>query len=167
MPVLLTDTGHYYEHISGVFNWADAQSDAQARTFNGVHGYLATVTSSVENAFLGILANDGWLGGSDQAIEGTWVWADGPEAGTVFWQGGVGGSSPTYASWGGGEPNNLGDEDYLHYSGGTWNDLSINNQSFGYFVEFDPPSGNAPAPLTLSLLVLGMLGLRLSSRRSR
>jgi hypothetical protein len=40
---------------------------------------LATVTSAAEDAFLATLAPIGWLGGTDQDSEGTWIWADGPE----------------------------------------------------------------------------------------
>ena len=45
--------------------------------------------------------------------EGTWVWADCPEAGQASWIDGV---TQTYANWNGGEPNNVVNEDYLHFT---------------------------------------------------
>jgi hypothetical protein len=57
-----------------------------------LRGYLATVTSPAENDFLAsrFKADDGswyqgWLGGSDAAQEGDWIWVDGPEADIRFW----------------------------------------------------------------------------------
>ncbi|NBS55303.1 hypothetical protein EBT23_07095, partial [bacterium] len=91
-----------------------ARSAAKAREVNGEAGYLANVTSEEENAFLlGLLqeaAKDAWLGGSDTAGTG-YRWFDGPEAGTLFWNGvGNGGSavSGQYSNWGAGEPNDFG-----------------------------------------------------------
>jgi hypothetical protein len=115
--------------------------------------YLATVTSAEENQYLyDLMANSGqntggWLGGSDVASEGTWIWTGGAEAGTVFWNGLADGSAPPgqFESWEVGEPNefwhnlpqpvNL-DEDYLHMWGyaPVWNDIYA-TATFGYFVE--------------------------------
>jgi VCBS repeat-containing protein len=115
--------------------------------------YLATVTSAEENQYLyDLMANSGlntggWLGGSDVASEGTWIWTGGAEAGTVFWNGLADGSAPPgqFESWEVGEPNefwrNLNppqplDEDYLHMWGyaPVWNDIYA-TATFGYFVE--------------------------------
>jgi hypothetical protein len=73
---------------------------------HGVRGYLATITSAQEQAFVfrNIAASDIWIGASDDhrllnaalgttayadqsAAEGAWHWVVGPEAGTRFWQG--------------------------------------------------------------------------------
>ncbi len=61
-------------------------------------------------------------------MEGVWKWMTGPEAGSVFWHGGINGSAPTrpYANWpAGGESNNLLDEDYDHINqiNSYWNAL--------------------------------------------
>ena len=155
--------GHFYEFITGGIDWPTARAAALAQTHLGQQGYLATVTSAAENAFLVGLQEDGWIGGTDQTTEGVWVWADGPEAGLNFWNGGSGGSSPagTFASWGGGEPNNFIDEDATQLSGGTWNDLPLTAGVGGYFVEFDAPipTGQVPEPSTYLLFGTALLGL--------
>ncbi|NBT90017.1 MAG: DUF5011 domain-containing protein [Verrucomicrobia bacterium] len=106
--------GHVYEYVGTTADWPAARNAAKARQINGVAGYLANVTSAGENAFLlGLLqeaAKDAWLGGSDTAGTG-YRWFDGPEAGTLFWNGvGNGGSavSGQYSNWGAGEPNDFG-----------------------------------------------------------
>ena len=60
---------------------------------------------------------EGVIGGSDASAEGTWEWANGPEAGQVFWTGGQGGAAANglYANFLAGEPNNSGDQDYLSF----------------------------------------------------
>src|SRR5690606_14753608 len=118
--------GHYYEYVSAPgMTWADAKAAAESRELFGLKGYLATVTSAEENAFITPkLGGDGWMGASDAAIEGQWRWVTGPEAGTLFWTGTGSGSSVdgNYENWGDGEPNNAGEEDYAHFisSNGKW-----------------------------------------------
>lgn len=83
-------TQHMYEvvnHGSSITATA-ARSAATARTLNGINGYLANITSSDENSFVAArITQDGWFGASDAGLEGDWVWLDGPESGTLFWQG--------------------------------------------------------------------------------
>jgi len=154
--------GHYYDFVAGAFTWEEAFAAANAATLSTpggeVNGYLATITSAGENAFLVGIAPNGWFGGSDRDEEGTWVWMNGPELGQVFWSGGPGGTAPggSFASWNGGEPNNLGNEDYAHTNNGAWNDYP-NGISLGYYVEFDaaPAVGGVPEPSAWALMILG------------
>ncbi|TYA92211.1 Ig-like domain-containing protein [Seonamhaeicola marinus] len=132
----LPSTGHYYEYVANTgITWTQARAAAAARTYFGLQGYLATITSAEEAQLSGEqAAGAGWIGGSDAASEGVWEWVTGPEAGTVFWNGGINGTTPNYANWNSNEPNDCcspsnGDENYAHVTSpnigtrGSWNDL--------------------------------------------
>ena len=158
----LPSTGHYYEYIpSSGITWTAARTAAAARTYYGLQGYLATIGSPEEAQLSGEQAGGaGWLGGTDEAVEGVWRWVTGPEAGTIFWNGGINGSTPNYANWNTGEPNNLGDEDYVHVTfnvgpPGKWNDLpnpgtSGNYYPQGYIVEYGGMPGDPDVDISAS-----------------
>ena len=157
----LPATGHYYMYVDDLgITWTEANSAANASTYFGQQGYLATLTSQEEADFSGSqAAGTGWIGGSDAATEGVWKWVTGPEAGLTFWNGTAGGSSPNFAFWNTGEPNNSGNEDYAHIThpninpNGSWNDLtntgstSGDYQPQGYVVEY----GGMPGDPTLNI----------------
>jgi gliding motility-associated-like protein len=151
----LPSTDHYYEYVeANLIDWESARQAAENRTYFGLQGYLATVTTPDEAQLTGEqAAGTGWIGGSDAAQEGVWRWVTGPEAGTIFWNGGPGGSTPNFAFWNTGEPNNAGDEDYAHVTDpsvgilGSWNDLPLvgGNGPFvprGYVVEYGGMPGD-------------------------
>lgn len=136
------ENGHVYEYVPGSYSWTAARDEAATKTYEGIPGYLATITSQSENDFIQTkLAGDAWLGATDTAVEGQWRWATGPEAGTLFYSGlgdfGGAAESGQYANWKAGEPNQMGDEDCMEvYIGeGTWNDWPCNNTT-GYVVEY-------------------------------
>jgi hypothetical protein len=149
--------------------WDAARADALSRTHLGLSGYLATVTSAAENLFIDSLegpfqTRGGWLGGSDSAVEGEWRWIDGPEAGLLFWQGDSNGSSPGYAKWGSGWPN---EEDYVEFRNDTWAS-SPGGQSLSYYVEYSaapPPPNGVPLPGTISMVALGLGAVCVTRRR--
>jgi hypothetical protein len=164
--------GHYYEFVPTGLTWTAAKAAAAARTYYGLAGYLATITTAGENAFISAkLTATGWIGASDAANEGQWRWVTGPENGTLFYIENTLQSCPpapdtctqgthTYASWNSGEPNNSGGENYAQfYAGGlgTWNDLN-GTQALGYVVEYggtagDPtPQVSGPKAVTVSSL---------------
>lgn len=165
----LPSTGHYYEYIPSLgITWTSANAAASSSTYFGLQGYLATLTSQEEADFSGSQASGvGWIGGSDAATEGVWLWVTGPEAGTNFWNGTAGGSSPNFAFWNTGEPNQSGNEDYAHIThpnvnpNGSWNDLtntgaaSGNYQPQGYVVEY----GGMPGDPVLSLTATTTLNM--------
>jgi hypothetical protein len=149
--------GHYYEFVNTPMDWTSAKAAAESRSLFGLGGYLATITSAEENAFLSSkLQADGWIGCADAfdqinastgtstyadqiASEGNWYWVCGPEKGTMF---SVGNDNPitvTFANWTSGEPNNSGGVE--HYgqiyfgNNGTWNDLP-NDPSLALMVEY-------------------------------
>lgn len=114
--------GHYYAMTEGLgVSWSQTESRAVA-----LGGHLASITSQAEQDFINdtFLSNDpstiSWIGLTDEAQEGTFVWTTGEPL--------------QYTNWAPGEPNNAyGLEDYVcvnwHHiynndSKGTWNDLS-------------------------------------------
>ena len=137
-----TFNGHAYEIIDSKVNWATAKSLAEGSAFGGVGGYLATVTSTGEEAYLQARMNDGaWIGGSDSSSEGDWRWVTGPENNTLFWSGG----SPmngAYTLWQAGQPDNNGDEDCLElrFNGSeSWNDEKCSSLR-NYIIEYGTDS---------------------------
>ena len=175
--------GHYYEWIDNgaEIAWTDARAAALALTYNGEPGYLVNITAAEENAFVGSLAPDGWIGATDKDVEGEWRWADGPESGMLFWFGDETGSvvAPfNFASWHPAEPNDFmdlfpGGEDYAHLSvggvgGDGWNDLPNVERTprSSYFVEYgsDLRLAPAPEPATLVIFAFGLAGLGMMRR---
>ena len=109
--------GHSYYRSTGSMTWTDAR---QACLNMG--GHLVTVTSPAENNFIFNLWPNGWIGLTDEVVEGQWRW--------------VTGEPFSWSNWNGGEPNNAGNEDYIQFvGGGKWNDLP--NVSLPYVLEFE------------------------------
>jgi expansin (peptidoglycan-binding protein) len=162
-PVQFADNGHWYEFVSTRLNWDDARAAAGSASYNGLTGYLATITSAAENTFAATLLNglSAYVGGSDAAVEGQWMWLTGPEAGTAF----------GYTNWNVGEPNNAGtaqNEDVLHIGvarTGGWNDMAATN-TYGYLIEYSALPTTLPEPSTV-LLTLAALGAAVGLRRRR
>lgn len=167
-PNFLPSTQHYYEFVSASgITWTDAQIAASNRTYFGLQGYLATLISQEEADFSGSQAQGvGWIGANDTAVEGEWRWVTGPEAGTQFWSGNVGGTELTYAFWNSGEPNNVGGggEDYAHITDnsvgvlGSWNDLPNGGgggayAAQGYVVEYGGMFGDPILYITLTTTI--------------
>jgi len=142
-------------------------------------GYLATITSAEENAFVYGLASANpsfWrlmLWGGDYAL-GPWLGGVQPPGSTEpagGWQW-VTGEAWSYTDWqpATGEPNNQGDEDRLHLYriNGVigWNDVSGSYSAAppAYILEVGP----VPEPSSLFLVLVGALlfGARLSRRRA-
>ncbi|PZX93593.1 lectin [Flavobacterium aquariorum] len=160
----LPRNGHYYEYVPNLgITWTDAKTAADIRTYYGLKGYLATLTAADEAQLAGKQApGAGWIGGSDAETENVWKWVTGPEAGTIFWNGLSSGSSPNFAFWNSGEPNQAGDEDYAHITApgvgiaGSWNDLanagspSGDYQPKGYIVEYGGTPGDPVLQLSAS-----------------
>lgn len=153
--------GHWYEFVNdGSLNWSQSETAAASSVYNGLTGYLATITSDEENSFINSLVsgNTVWVGGSDAAQEGVWQWVTGPEAGTTF----------SYTNWEPGEPNNAGDEDYLQMNwavtNGQWNDFSDRAWTSGYVVEYSAP---VPEPETYAMLLVGLGAMGAGLRRRK
>lgn len=142
--------GHYYELITANLTWSEAKAAAEASLFAGLAGYLVSITSAEEQAFLNVSVNpssvQAWIGATDEAVEGSYVWSGGPEDGDAL----------GYTNWSVGEPNNFGGEDYAigWWSGDRWNDLPGNSRA-SYIVEYSGTSA-VPIPATLPLFVGGL-----------
>jgi hypothetical protein len=150
--------GHYYDIVSvpAGISWTDASIAAF-----GAGGYLATVTSGAENAFIYNNLVDNpvywnqepggsnlgpWLGGYQTSDNGSqpadnWTWVT---------------AEPfSYTNWHSGEPNNFTGvlENFLSFKcyppgcrSALWNDLPDNISVYGtaviaYVVEWDTPTG--------------------------
>jgi hypothetical protein len=167
-------TEHFYEYVAGSITFTNSVTAAQARSYFGRAGYLATMSSEAENNFVWrLMASDCWFGASDEvglvnsakgttafasqaAVEGRWHWISGPEKGINFSNGNSGAGPTTvsgqYAKWAPGEPNNAGSEHYgQFYSAnlGQWNDLP-NTILGGYLCEY----GDMPGDITSSVTIL-------------
>jgi hypothetical protein len=135
--------GHFYRPISTGATYTNARTLSSQQTFKGQTGYLVTITSADEDAF--IFANvpqaSIWFALTDEETEGQWKIDAGPEKGTLIKTSNgqtAGNIQGQYNNWAGGEPNNSGNEDYAvtKWGGGSqWNDLP-NNFSCAYVVEF-------------------------------
>lgn len=105
--------GHWYQVISSTtpVTWLQANDSALS-----LGGYLATITSAGEEAFVRSMGSTnlvGWLGARDVEVEGDWTW--------------INGESWSYQNWYPPAPNDVGGvEDYLVMSFGPeagWNDV--------------------------------------------
>ena len=123
--------GHGYEVYADRLSWRQAQAFARSRG-----GYLASIGSAAEDAFIAALAPDTlnpWIGLWQQpgSIEpaGGWVWDSG--------------ESTPYRAWAPNEPNDTGGvEAYAHLWGSRpgWNDtIDEPRAASGFVVEFDAP----------------------------
>lgn len=154
--------GHWYDVIftNAAMTWSAAKSAASSSAHLNMTGHLATVTSQEEQTFLNDLNpswDRAWLGGTDEASEGTWTW--------------ITGEAFEFSNWSPGEPNNSfnGPENYMlgwwDYTSG-WNDAADSEafQTSAYAVEYSAPAP-IPVPAAFPLLgtalaVLGSLGWR-------
>jgi hypothetical protein len=134
--------GHFYRPISTGATYTNARTLASQQTFKGQQGYLVTITSADEDAFIfnNVPQSNIWFALSDAASEARWTIDAGPEAGTLIKinNGQLNGNIPgQYNNWAPGEPNDSGNEDYAvtKWNGSQWNDLP-NNFNNPYVVEF-------------------------------
>lgn len=151
-PVYFSGTGHFYELVQSAVDWSNAETDARTRSFNGVNGYLACVSSAAENDFLvskiaplmrGSLFQ-AWVGGyqpdgSDEPA-GNWTWLSGEQ-----WN---------YSNWADGQPNNdwSGTEHCMVFytkqsvfgEVGQWGDARQTEQMY-YIVEYPGTAANINA----------------------
>jgi len=133
-PKYNPDNGHFYDVINTPANWNDAKTDAESRTFFGLSGHLATITSQAEQDFLVQTVNvpgRAIIGAyqTDKTAEpaGNWAW--------------VTGETWSFTLWNGGEPNNSGGgEDCAHLwpiANRAWNDIPCTFVESNYVIEYE------------------------------
>ncbi len=152
---LVTDeaSGHHYLTPSGTLSWPAARDAAAALTYNGLTGYLVTITSSTENTFVSTAtgATTHYIAATSEIdyinpllppedryanefdARSQYHWGAGPEAGERV----------TWAPWFPGEPNGPAAERCLltnwfpapEFGPGLWNDGGC-APSYPYVVEF-------------------------------
>jgi hypothetical protein len=147
--------GHFYRPISTGATYTNARAAALTTTFKGQQGYLVTITSADEDAFIfnNVPQGNIWFALTDEVEEARWTIDAGPEKGTLIKinNGQTNGNIPgQYNNWAGGEPNNSGNEDYAvtKWGGGSqWNDLP-NHFSCPYVIEYGTWSNPDDATFT-------------------
>jgi hypothetical protein len=135
--------GHFYRPIATTATYTNARAAALLTTFKGQKGYLVTITSADEDAFIfnNVPQTNIWFALTDEASEARWTIDAGPEKGTLIKinNGQLNGNIPgQYNNWANGEPNDSGNEDYAvtKWGGGSqWNDLP-NNFNNPYVIEY-------------------------------
>ena len=175
--------GHTYKIVTSPATWSAASTNAKKMRVGEHNGYLVRIDSKGENdavfdalishlsesQLASTIANDGseapfiWLGGSDIAQEGEWVWENNDDQ---FWSGDFNGSAVAgrYTNWGIQPDSASGPEDALAMgladwpepfydlgAAGQWNDLDVGNKLV-YVVEFD---GKPDLRLSIEEPVLG------------
>ena len=147
-PTFNPANGHYYQLVESNLSWSAAKAAAEASSYGGAQGHLATITSQSENDFVKSLVNHSTL---------DWVWIGGrqPDACQLPKDSGwewVTGEAWSYTNWAGTEPNDFQGtcESLLiiHGAGGggnfgKWTDLAASHSAYGtplkpYVVEYTP-----------------------------
>jgi hypothetical protein len=150
-PIKNPSNGNTY-YLLSQNNWTLSQLEAVS-----LGGNLVTINDLAENNWVvsqfsnfGGTARALWIGLSDAATEGTFVWASGEQS--------------AYRNWGSGEPNNhLGVEDWVHifpstdFRFGKWNDAPNSSNAFGFAMHGVVEVKAIPEPSTLAIGAL--LGL--------
>jgi hypothetical protein len=111
--VIQAPNGHAYQYVAAPnIRWDTARAEAAKQSYNGRHGYLATMDDRAEFDFVmqrifpGEDTDVTYLGGR-QTAPGQWRWVTGPDAaedggkGRLFWTGYEGGQAPEgrFALW--------------------------------------------------------------------
>lgn len=174
------ENGHYYEAVTGGVTWEQALAAASRKTYQGMQGYLCTITSQNENDFAySLVGVDSWIGGAcerkytdplnDGSVEEwAYFWVCGPEKGTPICTNrgvAIGGS---YVNWCPGQPDSFnGGETCMQLnlkmfatSGppGQWNNLGRSISLSTYVVEYggmpdDPDDGGPGADADVAVKV--------------
>ena len=157
---------HYYVWVaSSGIDYGPAYSEAKTYYFQGMRGYMATITSEYESELLTEISKlEGWSGGarttdvisdkrtsisnpthSNSGIGIYYRWLCGPETDFRYYQGpkynstGAGPMNNAFSGWNPTEPNDSSSENCMqvNHTNLRWNDYYAWNDNIkGYFIEF-------------------------------
>ena len=174
------NSSRYYRYVSTATSWTNARTAAESAYLFGLRGYLAEITSSAENTFIGseTSASNIWIGATEDettaanpggftgssytgAAGQKWIWQGAIQTPLPTGSGGAAGNtgntlSGVFSSWASGEPNNDSkpgqDCAVTNWSGsrGNWNDLQCGYLT-GYLIEFGGRSGETSTASTTTL----------------
>lgn len=153
-PVYNPVTGHWYERVDAPLTWIESKAAAEARSYNDMQGYLATITSAQENWWIvsnlgGAETLDHWLGGHLE--DGRWKWITGESWSYTNWWSSLGWVEPS----GDGDALQFDDAEQTLPDPGYWNDFPKVRTDAGYIVEYTP----VPLPGSFWLFGSGMAGI--------
>ncbi len=161
--------GHWYDFgYDSSRTKAGCKSWAESLTYNGQAGYLVTITSDDEQAFIYtniLIPNPGryYTGGKR--------WDEGDGVTPLGWSWDHGnGDAWGYTNWGSGQPSTASANDDLEIQAdGTWRAIDGYITHSGGIVEFDaaPQTSAVPEPATMLLLGPGLIGLAVLTRKKR
>ena len=123
---------HYiYYHNAGL-NWLDARQ----KCLNNGGDLLVINNAQKQSHYASILNSNSWIGLYQDVNDpnysepsGGWKWVDGTPL--------------TFENWNSGEPNNVGGEEYGHFTGGNhfWNDLPLSS-NLPFTMQLDKSAAN-------------------------
>lgn len=134
-PITNPANGHDY-YLLEASTWTAAEAEAVS-----LGGHLVTINDAAEDDWiytseLGSAHN--WIGFTDAAQEGNWVWISGEPVG--------------YTNWLPGSPNNTGGiEHYAEWDRNSWNDVPND----GWGIPHEGIVEVVPDPSTLALILMG------------
>jgi len=122
----VTASGACYALFETKLNWLSARGRCQAL---GSGWDLASIRSSLDlEVLLPLVTAEMWVGASDRALEGTWLWID---SSSVFWRGSgtsAGAVDGLYSNWNRDEPNGNDPSDCMRIlPGAKWADFQCEN----------------------------------------
>jgi hypothetical protein len=160
VPVQWAGNGHWYDIVPSGANgaWANAEANAV-----GLGGHLVTINDLAEETWLRATFGSStrfWIGYTDAATEGTWLWSSG--------------ETPGFTHWDGGEPNNVSPppvgEDYAvlnwNTGDGAWNDWDHLRPDYYYINGIAEWPAGVPEAGS-SAVLLGLSGVLLITLQRR
>lgn len=152
--------GHDYELVEETLTWEQAAACAVSRgghlahintqeEHDSLYNWLSTDPNVDPNGTIDVFgASSIWLGGTDKANEGDWIWdGNNTDVGASFWSGNFNGSAVggAFSAWGVQPPepdNSGGNQNYLTWrltgnNTSLWNDLHPSGGLY-FLVEIDP-----------------------------